>query len=123
MLLFVLFACQEPESGVATITLDSPTDGEVVCGTPLPVLTTVTGIELVDPYPPEGTEAEPGTGHIDVSLNGQDVFMTGTADFEIPDVAEGAWQLKVELSNADHTALLPYAGQFIYVEVSAEACP
>ena len=41
----------------------------------------------------------------------------------ISEVADGLYQLKVELSNADHTAVEPYAGDFVYVTVDATRCP
>jgi hypothetical protein len=106
----------------AAITLVSPAEGATVCGSPLLVETEVAGIELVDPYPPEGTEAEPGTGHIDVTLNGQSVFMTDTESFDIPDVGDAVYQLKVELAYADHSPIDPYAGDFVYVTVAEAAC-
>jgi hypothetical protein len=99
-----------------------PADGATVCGTPLVVQLEVRGIRLVDPYPPEGTEPEPGTGHVDVMLNGQDATMSGSEEGDIADVADGAWQLKVELSNADHTPVVPYAGDFVYITVDATVC-
>ncbi|MDP2316280.1 MAG: hypothetical protein Q8P41_25505 [Pseudomonadota bacterium] len=79
------------------------------------------GLILVDPYAPE-EDPEPGTGHIDLMLNGQDAVMGGAESLEVPDVADGVWQLKVELSNADHTPVQPYAGDFLYITVTEAAC-
>jgi hypothetical protein len=117
-LLLVLLGCGgEPEA--ASISILSPQDGAIVCGPLLVVELEVAGIELVDPY--GGTE-EPGTGHIDIALNGQDVAMSDAERVEIPDVSDGVYQLKAELSNADHTPVEPYAGDFVYITVDAESC-
>ena len=67
--------------GPPQITILEPTDGDVVCGTPLHVETEVSGIELVDPYDPPDPP-RPGTGHLDLMLNGQDALMS---DQEIVD--------------------------------------
>ena len=107
----------------ASIALVEPVDGAVVCGSPLRVEVDVSGIELVDPYPSEPVEPQPGTGHVDVALNGQDLFMTKQVAFDVEDVDAGEWQLKVELSNADHTPIDPYAGDFVYLTVDPQACP
>jgi hypothetical protein len=103
------------------ISLLQPADGSVVCGTPLQVVTEVAGIELVEPGGAE-EDALPGTGHVDVSLNGQDAAMGGEESIDIEGVADGEYQLKVELSNADHTPVEPYAGDLVYITVSADAC-
>jgi hypothetical protein len=104
-----------------TITLVQPADGSVVCGTPLEVVTEVAGIELVEPGG-DAEDALPGTGHVDVSLNGQDAAMGGEESIVIEGVADGEYQLKVELSNADHTPVEPYAGDLVYITVSSAAC-
>lgn len=104
-----------------SITLLQPVDGAVVCGAPLNVVTEVSGIQLVEPYD-DSEEPLPGTGHVDVSLNGQDAAMIGVEAVEIPEVEDGEYQLKVELSNADHTPVEPYAGDFVYITVSVNAC-
>ncbi len=118
-MLTLLLACVSTAAETPSVTIASPLDGATVCGTPLAVKVDVDGIVLVDPY---GDVTDPGTGHVDVMLNGQDVAMTATERFEVDDVPEGAYQLKVELSNADHTPIAPYAGDLIYVSVSEAAC-
>jgi hypothetical protein len=120
----LLLACGEGKDtdGEASIAILSPTDGAVVCGLPLDVTVEVTGVELADPYLPED-QIEEGMAHIDVSLNGQESVMAGEESFEIPDVTDGEYQLKVELSGADHEPIEPYAGDYIYVSVDAGSCP
>ncbi|MES2642437.1 MAG: hypothetical protein V4850_23340 [Myxococcota bacterium] len=104
-----------------SIVLVQPAEGSVVCGTPLDVVTEVVGIELVQPYE-DPADALPGTGHVDVSLNGQDAAMGGEEALQIEGVEDGEYQLKVELSNADHTPVEPYAGDLVYITVLADAC-
>lgn len=128
-LLFVLIviplpACADPgDSGEteATIRILTPEDGDTIYGTPLHVEVEVSGLRLVQPLD-NPDEAEPGTGHVDVMLNGQDADMIGDETSDIPDVADGLYQLKVELSNADHTPIQPYAGDLIYITVEAARC-
>ncbi|MFN7145792.1 MAG: hypothetical protein ACK4YP_18600, partial [Myxococcota bacterium] len=126
--LLLLLACTgEPVNTDPTITIVAPADGSTVCGTPLVVETVVENFTLVEPFP-EGTEElpEPGTGHIDVALNGQEAsdWMFGGETLVIPSVpdGDGAYQIKVELSNADHTPIEPYAGDYVYVTVDTAAC-
>ena len=130
MMLAMLVACTSDEAidsatpaVVPAITRLSPADGDTVCRDPLPVVVDVEGLELVTP-PADATQAVPGTGHIDVTLNGQDADMVWQTSFDVvgwtdPD---GAYQLKVELSNADHSPVDPYAGDFVYITLSSGAC-
>ena len=123
MLLLALLGCpgNTMETGCASpsVHILEPAPDAVVCGTPLVVELEICGIELVDPY--TGGEA-PGTGHVDITLNGQDISMIGGEHTEVPDVTPGDYQLKVELSNADHTPIEPYAGEFLYITVDPSAC-
>lgn len=109
------------EPSAPSIVLLQPVDGSIVCGTPLDVVTEVAGIELVEPGGAE-EDAIPGTGHVDVALNGQDAVMGGQQTLQIQAVEDGEYQLKVELSYADHTPVEPYAGDLAYIAVSADAC-
>jgi hypothetical protein len=113
-----------------TLLLLEPADDATVCGSPLEAMVAVTGFKLEEP-PGNPKEAKPGTGHVDVTLNGQDVAMVWDAVREgeawhtevvIDEVDDGEYQLKAELSNGDHSAVQPYVGDFIYITVSAEAC-
>ena len=117
----LLCACHAGASGDPSIAILAPKDGAVVCGSPLDVEVRVDGLELVAPVP-DPADAEPGTGHVDVMLNGQDVAMVWETTIRVPDVEDGEYQLRVELSNADHTPVEPYAGALVYVDVSEAAC-
>ena len=128
MLLALFFACSagNPDStlineGNPYIELLSPAEGATVCGTPLLVEVFVANIKLVEPVE-DVDYAESGTGHVDISLNGQDAAMVWQEHADISDVPDGEYQLKVELSNADHTAVEPYAGDLAYITVSSAVC-
>lgn len=129
IVLLVLLACDGSgvdsdlvNGGDPYIALLAPTEGETVCGTPLRVEVEVANIELVAPVE-DAEEAESGTGHIDIMLNGQDASMVWVTETDVSDIADGEWQLKVELSYADHTPVEPYAGDLAYITVNSEACP
>ncbi len=128
MITLLLVACTagNPDSNLVNggdpyIELLSPVEGATVCGTPLLVEVFVANLTLVEPV--EDVDfAESGTGHVDISLNGQDAAMVWEDHADISDVSDGEYQLKVELSNADHTAVEPYAGDLAYITVSAALC-
>jgi hypothetical protein len=67
---------------------------------------------------------EAGTAHLDVALNGQEEaeWMFSGEQIVMADIADGYYQLKVELSGADHRPIDPYAGDVIYVTVDATVC-
>lgn len=105
--------------GEPCLTLLSPTDGSIVCGTPLAVVTDVANFTLTNETiedPP------PDTGHMHVYLNGQEVAQTDTETVYVPEVADGEWQLSLDLASADHSALDPYVGLVIYITVDNTLC-
>lgn len=125
MLLLLLACTGAPvdDTGTApSIAILSPADDATVCNESLVIETRVENFVLVDPF--DGGEA-PGTGHIDLAINGQEDpdTMYGGETLTVPFLEPGfVYQLKVELSNADHTPVEPYAGDFVYVTASADAC-
>ncbi len=127
-LLLLLAACAGTgeESGVANngdpfIELVTPVDGSTVCGTPLVVECIVENLVLVEPVE-DSADAEEGTGHIDITMNGQDAAMVWDEHADLGSVADGEWQIKVELSNADHSPVEPYAGDLAYITVASSVC-
>ena len=107
----------EPEPlGDASLSFVSPVDGATVSGDPLVVEIDVENFELV----PLDEPAADGTGHVDVTLNGQDAAMSTEPVFSINAVADGLYQLQAQLVNTDHTAIEPYAGHTIYITVETE---
>lgn len=127
-MILLLLACTSGADDAALVNggdpyieLVSPQEGDTVCGTPLAVEVYVANMELVEPVE-DASFAESGTGHVDITLNGQDAAMVWEEHADLDDVADGEYQLKVELSNADHTAVEPYAGDLAYITVAATAC-
>lgn len=125
--MLLLLACAGPgdDSGAdATIQIVSPTEEATVCGDPLVIVTEVENFTLVPPFDDTGVEPEPGTGHVDVALNGQEStdWMFGGETLNLTGVEDGYYQVRVELSNADHTPIEPYAGDLVYITVDATVC-
>ncbi len=123
----LLLACSGVSPGDAApqgdpfVAILSPAEEAVVCGDPLVVDLEVQNFILVEPVEDTG-EALPGTGHVDVMLNGQDADMIWDTRSEISGVDDGYWQLKVELSGADHAPVEPYTYDLIYLTVDAAVC-
>lgn len=125
ILLLTLWACAGGavvNNGDPYVQILTPTEGETVCGDPLLVEVEVANLTLVPPVE-DPEQAEAGTGHVDIMLNGQDADMVWETTAEIEGVEDGEYQLKVELSYADHTPVEPYAGDLIYITASEEVCP
>jgi hypothetical protein len=112
--MWALLGCAASDEA-ASVTILVPEDGATVCGTPLRVELDVRALAFDDPDDLDGP-------HVDVMLNGQDVQMVAAESFDVPGVADAVWQLKVELSGADHAPIVPYAGDFVYVTVAETAC-
>lgn len=108
--------CAAPAPSVQIV---APIEDAVVCGDPLVVTLQIVDFTLEEP----GGEGGDGVGHCDLTLNGQSAAMTADPHVEIPDVADGLWQITAVLVNADHSALEPYAGDTVYATVSSDACP
>ncbi len=118
----LLVACESTPTydGPPTITLLEPADEATVCTT-FHVVMAIENLTLVDPNDPPDP-LPPDSGHVDVMINGQDVEMLQGEELDITWDESPLLQLKAELSNADHTPIEPYAGDFVYVTTSAAAC-
>ncbi|MDP2311417.1 MAG: hypothetical protein Q8P41_00815 [Pseudomonadota bacterium] len=129
-LLHLLLACTgapacSHDADLPCVAILSPAEEATVCGAPLVVDTVVGGVVLVDPFPDGSTEVgEAGTAHLDVALNGQeeDDWMFSGERIVMNDIEDGYYQLRVELSGADHRPIEPYAGDLVYITVSAGVC-
>lgn len=124
-MLLTLFGCAgegPSDSGSCdpSIELVSPADGDTVCGSPLVIEATVSDFELTNE---EIDDPPPCIGHLHVYLNGQEAAQADKGRVEVNDVADGTWQLRLDLQNADHTALTPYVGTDpVYITVAAAGC-
>ncbi len=112
--------CDDTEpAGPIALALNSPVDGDTVCGTPLRVETTIDNFTLTN----ESMEDAPGdVGHLHVYLNGQEVAQADRETVEVSEVVDGAYQLRVDLALSNHNALDPYVGETIYITVDNSLC-
>jgi hypothetical protein len=88
-------------SSSATLTVERPTSDEVVTGTQLEVVMTLTGGRIVDS---SSTTLTPDTGHIHLSLDGRLASMTyGLVQIlDLRGLAPGAHSISAEFVAADH---------------------
>lgn len=121
-MLFLWLACDDP-SGPPSLEIVTPEDGATVCGDPLHVELDVRNFELQDPYADPDAPPSATAGHVDLFLNGQSVSMVGATESDIPGVKDGEYRLSANLANADHTAVDPFVGDFLFITVDASACP
>ena len=120
MLIFALGCLVAEDSGGAPeLTLVSPKDGDTVCGDPLAIDSELENFTLANVDPDEASADE---GHEHLWLNGQEAAQSYEEDFIVTGIADGEYQLRVDLARADHTTLEPYVGVTIYVTVDATVC-
>lgn len=105
--------------GDPSLTLTAPADGDIVCGTPLQIRTTVENFTLTNEA---GDATSENIGHVHAYLNGQEVAQSDQTAIDVNDVADQEYQLTVDLARLDHTALDPYVGTTIYVTVDHTIC-
>ena len=105
----------------ATITLLAPQEGDTLCGDELPVVVEVQGLTLSAPVASED-KAEPRTGHVDLTLNGQDFTMFWTDETVLRGVEPGVYLLAVELSDSLHDPIEPPARDEVLITVDDAAC-
>lgn len=101
----------------------SPEDGATVCGDPFEAEIELRGFELIEEVVTDPENLPDGKGHAHFYLNGQSVYESAAtaATFDEP-VSDGAYQLKVELANANHSPVEPYVSDLIYITVDSAAC-
>lgn len=119
-------ACSGGEDGadgdpyVAFIT---PTDGETLCGEAIAIDLDVRNYELTSVVETDPDKVPAGIGHAHIYLNGQYVYEGDSPTFTLDQpVDDGAWQLKVELANENHSAVVPYTYDLIYITVDNTLC-
>src|SRR5262245_17722976 len=91
-------------SSTATISFISPTDGQVVTGSSIPVKIELTGGRIV---PQTSTDIRPDEGHIHLYLDDQLVSMNYGLTATLKDVAPGTHLLRAEFVAADHVPFDP----------------
>jgi hypothetical protein len=91
-------------SSTATISFISPTDGEVVSGSSIPVKIELTGGKVV---PQTSTDIRPDEGHIHLYLDDQLVTMNYGLTATLKDVPPGTHLLRAEFVAADHVPFDP----------------
>jgi hypothetical protein len=94
---------QRPES-TATLEIVSPSDGQVVDGSRVPVRLSLDGGRLV---PAASTDLRPDEGHLHVVLDDGLVDMTARLRSDLADVAPGPHLLRVEYVASDHAPFDP----------------
>jgi hypothetical protein len=91
-------------SSPATISFVSPTDGEVVSGSSIPVKIELTGGKIV---PQTSTNIRPDEGHIHLYLDDALVSMNYGLTATLKDVPPGTHLLRAEFVAADHVPFDP----------------
>jgi hypothetical protein len=91
-------------SSPARLTITSPSDGEVILGTDVPVKVQLAGATVV---PATTATIVPTQGHIHVSLDGNLVAMNFGLSDVVHDVPPGPHVLQVEFVASDHLPFDP----------------
>jgi Family of unknown function (DUF6130) len=99
----------------AVLTIVSPTNGEVVKGTDVPLEVRLKGGKIVSVA--GSTALVPNEGHLHVYLDDQLISMTATTSTTIPNVQPGSHLLKVEFVANDHFPYDPRVIQVVSFEV------
>ncbi len=101
-------------SSPATVTILSPTNGQVVHGSDVKIRVELTGAKIV---PATTTDIVPTKGHLHVYLDDQIVSMNFKLTGDIGDVTPGMHVLRVEFVASDH---LPFDPR-VFTAVTFEA--
>jgi hypothetical protein len=91
-------------SSPATVQIVTPTNGEVIHGSTVPVKVKLTGATIVQAT---STRIVPTQGHLHLYLDDQIESMNFTTSATIPDVTPGLHALKVEFVASDHLPFDP----------------
>jgi hypothetical protein len=102
-------------ASTATLTIVSPTEGQVVRGSSVDVEVDLRGATIV---PATTTDIVPDEGHLHVILDDQLISMTSGLEQAIRDVAPGPHLLKVEFVASDHAPFEPRVIAAVSFEVA-----
>lgn len=97
-------------SSPAQLQIVTPTNGQVVHGSTVPLKITLTGAKIVQP---STTNISPTKGHIHVQLDGKLVSMNYGLDQPLKNVSSGTHTLHVEFVASDHQPFDPRVFQEI----------
>lgn len=101
-------------SSTAVLTIESPSNGEVVHGGTVRLVVSLDGAELVQAA---STTLRPDQGHLHVSVDDTLVSMTNGTEQTIPDLAPGVHLIKVEFVANDHGPFDPRVISAVSVRV------
>jgi hypothetical protein len=101
-------------SSTGKLTIVSPTDGQVIHGTSVPVRTKLTGARIV---PSSTTNITPDQGHLHLTFDGEIVAMNFGLTDEITGVTPGIHTLQVEFVASDHLPFDPRVIEQVSFEV------
>ncbi len=101
-------------SSTGTLTIVSPTDGQVVHGTSVRVRTKLTGARVVAA---STTNIVPDEGHLHITLDGEIVAMNFGLSDELTGLTPGIHTLQVEFVASDHLPFDPRVIQQVTFEV------
>jgi hypothetical protein len=91
-------------ASTGSLTIVSPTDGQVIQGSSVELRVDLEGATIV---PATSSDIVPDEGHLHVILDDQLISMTSGLEQTIPDVAPGQHLLKVEFVASDHAPFDP----------------
>lgn len=89
----------ERPSSTASLTIEAPTNGEVVSAGPVQLVVGLEGGELVDTT---STDLRPDQGHLHVTVDDELISMTSGLRQTLPDLSPGPHLIKVEFVANDH---------------------
>ena len=101
-------------TSTGTLTIVSPTDGQLVHGTSVRVQTKLTGARVV---PASTTNIAPDTGHLHLTLDGEIVAMNFGLSDELTGLTPGIHTLQIEFVASDHLPFDPRVIQQVTFEV------
>jgi hypothetical protein len=91
-------------SSTATLTITSPTPGQVVEGTTLVVKLAVEGATVLVEA---SRDIRPDTGHVHIALDGQTVTLLAGLEYELTGLKPGSHLLEASFAAADHGPFNP----------------
>jgi hypothetical protein len=101
-------------SSTGTLSIVSPTIGQVIHGSTVDLKVKLTGAKIV---PVTSSDVVPNEGHLHVYLDDQLISMTSGTQQIIPDVSAGRHLIRVEFVASDHFPFDPRVATAVSFEV------